>query len=456
MLSSTSSSTGNDSKALSPTSVIGNLGRIIDTPAHKPHDACIEQLRALALEEGVTDATQLERVNRIGHGAFATVELYSRHVGVTRRSRAPSVSSGQPDTASLPTSPRARSWASRMHIKVPVLSARRSSDPTQGVMALPENVMAVKRMGAAAAHITTPSPFSRDGSPKIVRSPTPGVAASTEKLFLIESVLHRVLVHDNIVRHRGMVEFAPSREGALPELAIAMEYMGGGTLKARIDSKKHSPAQGVQWLIGAARGLAHMHAHGVAHRDFKPENVLLTTDMQVAKVADFGLSRPLLNQDLMADGAAPRKMVIGGGDLTGEVGTARYMAPEMIHGDDYSVAVDVYSFGIVSWEVLSSKTAYKDTYFTGEIIMKAVAEGKLRPPIPPAWPPRVADLLRRCWTTKAADRPTMAQVVDALGILLVDAEKDPGTWRGLPRAPNSSSSFNLSSRPALSFRRGTA
>jgi serine/threonine protein kinase len=107
-----------------------------------------------------------------------------------------------------------------------------------------------------------------------------------------------------------------------------------------------------------SNGMAYLHSMNIIHRDLKPDNIFITQDYR-AKVADFGLS--------ITD--------TGGQDLTGETGTYRWMAPEVIRHEKYSVASDTYSFGILLWQLVTRNPRPFDSMQPVQTAF-AVAHGK--------------------------------------------------------------------------------
>jgi serine/threonine protein kinase len=129
-----------------------------------------------------------------------------------------------------------------------------------------------------------------------------------------------------------------------PVFCIITEYLAGGSLRKYLHQQEpHSvPLQLVLKLaLDIARGMEYLHSQGILHRDLKSENLLLGEDMCV-KVADFGIS--CLESQC--------------GSAKGFTGTYRWMAPEMIKEKHHTKKVDVYSFGIVLWELLTALTPF--------------------------------------------------------------------------------------------------
>jgi serine/threonine protein kinase len=130
------------------------------------------------------------------------------------------------------------------------------------------------------------------------------------------------------------------------ELYLACEYVPGQTLRSLLETGPPPLAQIVDIAIQLARALAAAHAHGIVHRDFKPENVV-RTPAGVVKVLDFGIARmERLDQTRLTQ--------------TGTiVGTPGYMAPEQVRGQDVDFRTDLFSFGVVIYEVASGSNPFE-------------------------------------------------------------------------------------------------
>ncbi|MEO8476825.1 MAG: Stk1 family PASTA domain-containing Ser/Thr kinase [Actinomycetota bacterium] len=131
---------------------------------------------------------------------------------------------------------------------------------------------------------------------------------------------------------------------------MVMEYVRGRGVRDLVNQYgRLEPGQACEIVRQTLLGLGHAHAQGIVHRDIKPENVLVTSD-GVVKVADFGLARAY------ADGRATQAGAV--------TGTVQYLAPEQIRGEPADPRSDLYSLGIVTYELLSGKLP-----FTGETAM---------------------------------------------------------------------------------------
>jgi serine/threonine-protein kinase len=145
------------------------------------------------------------------------------------------------------------------------------------------------------------------------------------------------LSHQNVV-----AVFDQGADG--PFLYLAMEYVPGRTLKEMLRERgRFTPAAALDIMAGVLDGLAAAHASGIVHRDVKPENVLLTADGRL-KVADFGLAR--------AQAAAGHTQA---GLL---IGTVAYLPPEQVTGDTTGPRSDVYSAGVVLFELLTGRQPF--------------------------------------------------------------------------------------------------
>ncbi len=153
---------------------------------------------------------------------------------------------------------------------------------------------------------------------------------------------------------------------------MVMEYVRGQSVRALLNREgRLEPAQTAEVVRQTLQALDHAHRQGIVHRDIKPENILVTTE-GVVKVADFGLARAY------AEGRQTQA-----GTVTG---TVQYLAPEQIRGEPADPRSDLYSLGIVSYELLTGKLP-----FTGETAM-SIAYKHLsgRVPMPSATVPSIS------------------------------------------------------------------
>src|ERR687889_911101 len=126
---------------------------------------------------------------------------------------------------------------------------------------------------------------------------------------------------------------------------ITMEYLPGGTLKERIRATSAlRPQAAAEVALQVAEALQTAHVRGVVHRDIKPRNILLA-DSDHVKVADFGIAR-----------AADATTISQTGDI---LGSAKYMSPEQAEGDEVGPVSDLYSLGVVLYEMLTGRVPFE-------------------------------------------------------------------------------------------------
>nr|WIL59862.1 nodulation protein [Melilotus officinalis] len=217
------------------------------------------------------------------------------------------------------------------------------------------------------------------------------LAAKLEKQFVTEVKLLSRLHHQNVLKF-----VAASRKP--PVYCVITEYLSEGSLRAylhKLEEKTISLHKLIAFSLDIAHGMEYIHSQGVVHRDLKPENVLINEDSHL-KIADFGIACEEEYCDLLADDA----------------GTYRWMAPEMIKRKSYGRKVDVYSFGLILWEMLTGRLPYEDLSPVQAAF--AVVNKNLRPVIPSSCPPAMRALIEQCWSLNPDKRPEFSQVVKVL------------------------------------------
>jgi serine/threonine protein kinase len=174
----------------------------------------------------------------------------------------------------------------------------------------------------------------------------PSFAADENRLkrFQQEARSVALLNHPNVLQiyDTGLFEGTPY---------LVMELLGGQTLRDRMEGRPMSVRRATDIAIQIARGLAVAHDKGIIHRDLKPENIFVGPDGQV-KILDFGLAKLL--GPLSGDGNTTREqdalsMLTRVGSV---VGTAGYMSPEQVNGHDIDCRSDLFSLGIILWEMI--------------------------------------------------------------------------------------------------------
>ena len=229
------------------------------------------------------------------------------------------------------------------------------------------------------------------------------------KRFMHEAVLTRKLQHPNAVR----VEDIDEAEDGRP--FIVMEYIEGRSLKEVIQAEAPMAAERVCSIIAqVAKALDAAHRLGIVHRDIKPANIFLVAhpwsagEPEVAKVLDFGIAK--VKEARLDDGAQSHSTLTGTGSV---IGTPAYMSPEQargLRGDQLDGRSDVYSLGVVMYEMLiqglplEADTSVQWILAHVQTPPKPLWEARPDLPIPPA----VAAVVMRCLEKDARDRPESA------------------------------------------------
>ena len=208
------------------------------------------------------------------------------------------------------------------------------------------------------------------------------------------------LSHPNVVR-----VYAVGQTGAQHLPYIIMQYVDGPTLAQRMAGHARASERDARRIIGeVAAGLAAAHARELVHRDIKPSNILIETDSRRAFVMDFGVSAALSPVD-----QGTRLTMTGA-----VVGTPPYMSPEQAAGDPVTPKSDMYSLGLVAYELLTGQLPYSATTAMGW------AAAHLRDPVTPVearrpdLAPEIARMVDRCLAKDPALRPTAQDVAHAM------------------------------------------
>ncbi|MFN0110172.1 MAG: protein kinase domain-containing protein, partial [Blastocatellia bacterium] len=167
--------------------------------------------------------------------------------------------------------------------------------------------------------------------------------------FEQEAKATSALNHPNIltVHDFGMHEGAPF---------IVAELLEGEELRAQLEAGAIAPKKAIEYAQQIASGLAAAHAKGIVHRDLKPENLFVTKDERV-KILDFGLARvrPQPNEPVDSQ-VATQKQITNPGTV---MGTVAYMSPEQVRGETVDHRSDLFSFGLILFEMLSGERAFR-------------------------------------------------------------------------------------------------
>jgi serine/threonine protein kinase len=151
--------------------------------------------------------------------------------------------------------------------------------------------------------------------------------------------------------------------------------------------------------------------------DLKPDNVGFT-DAGVLKLFDFGLCTCVKRRNAETEAY----------EMTGNTGSLRYMAPEVALRKPYTEKVDVYSFGIMAWQMARDKIPFKG--MSRDEFYRVVVVGGERPQLDKAWPAGFSSLLTACWNTDPMVRPSFSQIIIELNKLIDDLNAKPAPKKG--------------------------
>jgi len=211
---------------------------------------------------------------------------------------------------------------------------------------------------------------------------------NTEEFMREVKLMVKLPPHPNVVQMYGV-----TLDG--PQPIIVMEYCNGGSLdKLLFNSKsKISDDRRIELVRGIAIGMLHLHKHNIIHRDLAARNILLAAN-GVPKISDFGMSRILEKADE--------------GKSNSNVGPVCWLAPESISSRNYSKKSDVWTFGIVIYEIVAQCEPHKDKNVFDVGVQ--IRDNGLTPEIPNDCPSLLRQLMEMCWNKQPDQRPTFEMI----------------------------------------------
>lgn len=192
---------------------------------------------------------------------------------------------------------------------------------------------------------------------------------------------------------------------------LVMEYMPQQNLRKMLDAGTQLiTKEKNQLALSICQGLHYLHHYGVLHRDLRSNNVLLTQNYQTAKLSDFGFAKTNALSVQSAVGTKP---------------IWQYLAPELMHRvSEVSVQSDIYSLGIILWELYTGKRPYEES----GLQPKDILMGK-RETVPVTIPTKIAALIKQCWATKPFERPTLDDLIEVFETALLRQQINPEAER---------------------------
>jgi serine/threonine protein kinase len=260
--------------------------------------------------------------------------------------------------------------------------------------------------------------------------------------------MEREFVLLNQIRHPNIVRLLGTGRDERNHRFLLLEFLPGPLLTEAIGTraKKDYNTEGLNFLkkvrqrkglefydalrhaTDLASALTYLHSqaffqHRCIHRDIKPDNISFDADGRI-KLLDFGLAK--LVEQLPSTRSTLFKM-------TGETGVARYMCPEVALHRPYNEKCDVYSFGILLWEMAAAKLPFKR--MTREQFYQQVIIRGERPPLLPKWPEAFQSILTDCWAQDPDERPQFVEVYRRLNTILTQMDRlkhsDKPLWQDI-------------------------
>lgn len=214
----------------------------------------------------------------------------------------------------------------------------------------------------------------------------------------LEEFTEECALMSGIRPHRNLVTFLGVSMDEGKPLCLLTDFVDGGALEGQLNNPKFK----LDWAMilklakGTCAGMYHLHQEGLLHRDLAARNVLLTASFEPL-VADFGLSKKV---DKITDPKNKNKVVK---ETEFFRGPYKWMAPESLSRNIFSIKSDVWSYGVTLWEILARSLPFPemDIYKVAELVV----QNGLRLPLDPNWPPKFKELLTSCWEQLPDKRP---------------------------------------------------
>ena len=263
----------------------------------------------------------------------------------------------------------------------------------------------------------------------------PQIRSNAEKFIIgAEDLVHETVMlasldHPNIIKVYGRAAGALSDSFKLNDGYFILLEKLEGTLKERIRTWRKMPKSVIQRPTlpqidaghSITNAMAYLHSKNVVFRDLKPANVGFDSH-GVLKLFDFGFAIFLPEKD----DENPE------GHLFDRCGTLRYMAPEVGLCQGYGIKADVYSFGLLFWEICALEEPFADFKSVDDIKASIFVNGR-RPIIKNKWQETVKEVITSCWSGNASERPSMSHIMSLLYELMTCMSEKTDNVKNNPR-----------------------
>lgn len=207
--------------------------------------------------------------------------------------------------------------------------------------------------------------------------------------------------HPNVIRYYG--QFYSKRE---QEMQIVLEFVEGGSISKLLQLQKRFTEEfSARVLLQCLQGLSYLHQNNIIHRDFKPDNVLISRQTGKVKLIDFGAATKVLEIKTMRRST---------------VGTPWYTAPEVINGEEYEYSADIWSLGCTLIEFVTGSPPYSELNAVAALFKMA----EQTPPIPEDLSPDCHSFLDSCLQRVAKSRPKADELLNTPFVTTHNAGKE--------------------------------
>jgi serine/threonine protein kinase len=243
----------------------------------------------------------------------------------------------------------------------------------------------LQMLGSGGMGVVYKAEDTRLGRLVAIKFLPPSLTAGSEEKerFIIEAQAASSLDHPNICT---IYEINETEFG---QMYIALAFYEGETLKTRIEKSPIESQESIRIAIQIAQGLAKAHGKGIVHRDIKPANIVITPE-SIAKILDFGLAKLAANSRITKSHST--------------LGTVAYMSPEQMRGDDVDQRADLWSLGVVLYEMVTGHLPFRGDSEAALIYRITNEEPILAQSWRPDLDPRLAAILGHCLEKDPAER----------------------------------------------------